>query len=553
MYGFLKAQVECVGYQRVTYRHLIGPWDRPDEIFQVFKIEVVPRIQAKSATACLFGSGKIRGNGRFTTRLIIAGICLGIQFYTVGTRFGRFCNHRRVRIYEYRNTNPGGLEPRRDLFQEVEILHRIPPRIGCYGVMCIGNERHLGRRHLQYQIGKRIYRIALYVEFRDDRFFKFTYVGVTYVAAIRTRMYRYSLCAEALDIQCSLHHIGKIAAARIADYCYLINIHAEFCHGFGRFLLSLQSIRIRRQSYIFYMSYSSLSGMKIFIYARPRDHMPADSIRKLKQIADESGLSFSINEEYADMIRNVAGLDVERYCSLYEKDLEGDSIMMSIGGDGTFLETVQLLKGLPVPIVGMNTGRLGFLTAMSPHNFQEGLERIKKSDYSIEKRIMLSVEGDFGTEVDFPCALNEFTIHRHNASMVEVTVRADGELIGVARGDGVIAATPTGSTAYSLSAGGPVLSPECECFVLTPLAPHNFTIRPLVVPDTSEVSMEISSRGRDVAVSIDNKSYVVPDGSRFVVRKSRFSTFLMHLQNISFYDTLRNKMMWGVDKREPGV
>ncbi len=293
--------------------------------------------------------------------------------------------------------------------------------------------------------------------------------------------------------------------------------------------------------------------MKIFIYARPRDIMPAESVKKLKQIADESGLNFIINKEYADLLHNSTGQDVPYYEELTEKELEGGSLMMSIGGDGTFLEAVRILKGLPMPIVGVNTGRLGFLTAISPQNFQEGLEKIKRNDYSIERRAMIAVEGDFGAEVDFPCALNEFTVHRHNASMVEVKVHADGELIGVARGDGMIAATPTGSTAYSLSAGGPILSPECECFVLTPLAPHNFTIRPLIVPDTTEISMEISSRGNDITVSIDNKACIVPDGSRFVIRKSRFSTFLVHLQNISFYDTLRNKMMWGMDKRDPAV
>ena len=293
--------------------------------------------------------------------------------------------------------------------------------------------------------------------------------------------------------------------------------------------------------------------MKIFIYARPRDYMSSESLKDLKQIADESGLDYSVNEAYAAMLRDSVGVDIASYTEITEKDLDSGSIMMSIGGDGTFLETVQLLKGLPMPIVGVNTGRLGFLTAISPQNLREGLEKIKRSEYSIERRPMICVEGDFGTEVDFPCALNEFTIHRHNASMVEVTVCADGQLISVVRGDGVIAATPTGSTAYSLSAGGPVVSPECECFVLTALAPHNFTMRPLVLPDTSEVSMEISSRGRDVSVSIDNKSYVVADGSRFVVRKSKFSTFLIHPQNISFYDTLRNKMMWGVDKRDPAI
>ncbi len=293
--------------------------------------------------------------------------------------------------------------------------------------------------------------------------------------------------------------------------------------------------------------------MKIFIFARPRDHMSPKDIGFLKKVADDSGVDYMINKEYADLVHYLIGERVPFYTELSEKDLDGDAVMMAVGGDGTFLGAVQRLKGLPMPIVGVNMGRLGFLAGISPHEFTKSLDDIRKSNYGIERRTMIEVEGDFGFVPEFPCALNEFTIHRHNASMVEVTIHADGQLIGISRGDGLILSTPTGSTAYSLSAGGPVVSPECSCFVMTAIAPHNFTMRPLVLPDTAKIEMKISSRGKDVAVSLDNQSFIVSDGARFTVKKSIFSTFLVHLQNISFYDTLRNKMMWGMDKRNPGV
>ncbi|MDR2894769.1 MAG: NAD(+)/NADH kinase [Alistipes sp.] len=290
--------------------------------------------------------------------------------------------------------------------------------------------------------------------------------------------------------------------------------------------------------------------MKIFIYCRPRDYTTRAILDRFLEIFGNCGLEWSINKTYADHIFNMTGLHVPSYETTPAATPDGDAMMISIGGDGTFLEAVRSLRGNPMPIVGLNAGRLGFLASISPKIFTHALEEIRARRYTIESRTMLTVEGDFPVEPDFPCALNEFTIHRHTADMIEVSVSVDGKHLVKVRGDGAIASTPTGSTAYSLSAGGPMVAPASACFVCTAIAPHNFSIRPLVLPDSAKVGFQVHSRGGRVQVSLDNVSYIVDDGASFTISKSKYHTFLAHVQNISFYDTLRDKVMWGLDTRD---
>ncbi len=293
--------------------------------------------------------------------------------------------------------------------------------------------------------------------------------------------------------------------------------------------------------------------MKIFFYSRPGNHISEDLLRWSLNVQREYGYDWGINREYAEMVSESFGIELpleNRYSSIAPADVTVDSIMVAVGGDGTFLEAVYKLRGIPMPIIGVNMGRLGFLAQVMPDDIPRALAEVCAGRYTTERRTMLEVEGDFGTEVEFPCALNEFTIHRHTADMIEVAVYSGGELLTVIHGDGVIASTPTGSTAYSLSAGGPIVIPDCACFVYSAIAPHNFSIRPMVFPDTSVLSFEVRTRGRKALASLDNRSFIVGDGVRFTIKKSEFSVFLMQIQNISFYDTLRDRTMWGIDKRD---
>ncbi len=294
--------------------------------------------------------------------------------------------------------------------------------------------------------------------------------------------------------------------------------------------------------------------MKLFIYSRARTHLTGELLEWCVAAPGRFGYTWALNEEYAAAIEAMYGHPIpaeNRYSTIRPEDVDGESFMVSVGGDGTLLEAVGHLRGLPMPIIGINLGRMGFLANISPAQIDSAFVDIFAGRYDIEQRTMLSVEGDFGVvQPGFPCALNEFTIHRHTADMVEVALYSGGELLTVVRGDGVIASTPTGSTAYSLSAGGPIVAPDCACFVYSAIAPHNFSIRPMVLPDTSVLHFELRTRGREALASLDNTSFLVGDGARFTVKKADFSAFLMQIQNISFYDTLRDRTMWGVDKRD---
>jgi NAD+ kinase len=294
--------------------------------------------------------------------------------------------------------------------------------------------------------------------------------------------------------------------------------------------------------------------MKIFFYGRSSADFPGTRMDWWLQAPSELGYQWLLNDGCADYVQRSFGIDIppaNRYSRITEEDVKGGAVMVVIGGDGTFLDGVRQLGGLAMPIVGINLGRLGFLAQIMPVMVPQALADICAGRYTLERRTMLTVEGDFGdNSPEFPCALNEFTLHRHTADMIEVATYAGEKLLTVIRGDGVIASTPTGSTAYSLSAGGPILAPGCACFVYSGIAPHNFSIRPFVMPDTDPLTFEVRTRGREALASLDNMSYTVKDGARFTIKKSDFSVFLIQTQNISFYDTLRDRTMWGLDKRD---
>jgi NAD+ kinase len=208
------------------------------------------------------------------------------------------------------------------------------------------------------------------------------------------------------------------------------------------------------------------------------------------------------------------------------------------------------LGGLAVPILGVNMGRLGFLAHLFPHELEGAFEELRAGNYTIRERPLLRVSGGGTDGIKFPYAFNELTLHRHEASMIDIEVYADGDLLAVYRGDGVIAATPTGSTAYSLSAGGPIVHPDCSAIVLSALAPHNLSMRPVVMPDSTSLRFRVSTRGQRAVAFIDNMSFAVCDGDVIELEKAKISAFLIGFQNNSFFDTLRSKMMWGVDKRD---
>ena len=292
--------------------------------------------------------------------------------------------------------------------------------------------------------------------------------------------------------------------------------------------------------------------MKAILYGRPGIEHEAAELTALLDAFAANGFECRINAGFAETIFRCTGIRVDPgrvYTGQRDFPEEAD-VMVSYGGDGTFLDAVRMLNTRPVPVLGINSGRLGFLANVSQPGIGEALREIRQANYTTGERAMLAVEGDFPEPVDFPYAFPEFSIQKNGVPMVSVDVCVDGEPITTYLGDGIILSTPAGSTAYSLSVGGPIVVPGSRCFVLAPIASHNLTMRPLVVPDTGEVGFRMEARRGSSYVTLDNRDYTVPNGSVFRVRRAEKSVFLIRFQNISFYRTLREKMMWGRDSRE---
>ena len=293
--------------------------------------------------------------------------------------------------------------------------------------------------------------------------------------------------------------------------------------------------------------------MKLLLFSRRGVVHAADELRRTFAAIARYGFDFVVNKEFAEPIRSlgVAQIPAEKEYGCNACPPVGDgAVMVCYGGDGTLLDGVRLLGGAPVPVVGINAGHMGFLTGGRKEAIEELFAEIARGTLRIEQRTMLRVEGAVEGMPQGALAVNEAAVQRSGAGMISVECRVDDQQVATYYGDGVIVSTPTGSTAYSLSAGGPVVAPGCRCLVISPLAPHNLTMRPVVVPDTSDVALRVRTRRSAVTLSLDNTAYDVADDTEIRVSLSEKRIFLGQAHNISFYDTLRDKMMWGVDIRD---
>lgn len=289
--------------------------------------------------------------------------------------------------------------------------------------------------------------------------------------------------------------------------------------------------------------------MNIILFSRKELKHRPEQLRKMFDAIERHGLEYSVNEDFANAIEAVTDIRIDskhRYTNL--PTATGDDTLITYGGDGTLLDAVELRPTPTTPIVGINCGRLGYLTADSGEGIDSLFERIVEHKLSYEPRQMLSVSGDIDCEGNC-LALNEVTIHRHGATMISIEALINGKTIATYHGDGLIVSTPTGSTAYSLSAGGPVVDPMCRCLILSPLAPHNLTMRPVVVPDSSHITLRLDARGGEAFLSLDNRTYTLRDRATIELHTATEQLILATPHNNTFYDTLRDKMMWGVDNR----
>jgi NAD+ kinase len=233
------------------------------------------------------------------------------------------------------------------------------------------------------------------------------------------------------------------------------------------------------------------------------------------------------------------------------EDLD-DSIdcMISLGGDGTLLDTVTLVQDKGIPVLGINYGRLGFLANIGREDLHTAIKALADRTYVTEKRTMIHLDANIPIFNNVPYALNEFTLQKKDSSsMIKINTYLNGEFLNTYWADGLIVATPTGSTGYSLSCNGPIVFPDSGSFVITPISPHNLNIRPIVVPDNNIISFDIEGRTDSVICTLDSRRVVVPKEIQLAVKKEKFCINLIRMNENNFLQTLRNKLSWGLDKR----
>ena len=295
--------------------------------------------------------------------------------------------------------------------------------------------------------------------------------------------------------------------------------------------------------------------MKLAIFGNTYQDEHAEGLRDLFcALGHAAGGRLAVQERYADYLRSLLGRSMPDVATFNPCDDFSADLAMSIGGDGTFLHTAYHVGDKQIPIMGVNTGHLGYLSAAPLADAARIVEAVTGGDYLVEPRTMLSVRrtGDNpeAEGAEWPCALNVVAILRHaSASMIAVDTSVDSQPLARYLCDGLIVATPTGSTAYNLSAGGPILAPSAPSWVITPVAPHSLNMRPIVVADSATIEVVPHSRAGCYTLSIDGMVWTLPAGTGLRISRSRFHTNVVRLRGKSFTDTLREKLLWGVAAR----
>ena len=238
------------------------------------------------------------------------------------------------------------------------------------------------------------------------------------------------------------------------------------------------------------------------------------------------------------------------YFSSHEELASDTDMLFSVGGDGTLLDTIPFVRGSGIPILGINLGRMGFLSSVSKDEISDAVENVFKSNYVLEKRALLTLTQPAGIFGDLNFALNDLTIYRNNTtSLIVVHVFVDDLFLNSYWGDGLIVSTPTGSTAYSLAAGGPIISPGSQNFVIAPIASHNLTVRPIVIQDSSEIKIRIEGREEKYLMTMDSRHSAISKQDELIIKRCGFDVNLVQMNNKDFYSTVRDKLLWGRDYR----
>lgn len=291
--------------------------------------------------------------------------------------------------------------------------------------------------------------------------------------------------------------------------------------------------------------------MQIAIYSRTSADIEVSGLQQLLDALRSCQIVPLVFEPFYALARPALQLPAELRTFRTAKDLGAEvDFMVSMGGDGTLLDTVCFVRDKGIPVIGINFGRLGFLAGIGKEDVEGLVEALINRTFHIDRRSLLHLDTNTPLFGEVPYALNEFTIHKKDTSaMIKIHTYLNGEFLNTYWADGLIVSTPTGSTGYSLSCGGPVVFPDAASFVITPVAPHNLNVRPLVVPDHHIISFEIEGRGDQFLVTLDSRMETVDRNIQLAVRREEFSLGLLRPHESNFLTTLRNKLLWGIDKR----
>jgi NAD+ kinase len=291
--------------------------------------------------------------------------------------------------------------------------------------------------------------------------------------------------------------------------------------------------------------------MKVAIYSRGGESVRPGDVHKLLEALRNVRITPVIHEDIfhqvSHHIEGSADIPVFRHSADLDEHFD---CMVSLGGDGTLLDTVTLVRNKNIPVLGINFGRLGFLASLGKENLDAAVRALADRNYVIDKRTLIHLDADVPLFGETPYALNEFVIHKRDVSpMIRIHTYLNGEPLNNYWADGLIVATPTGSTGYSLSCNGPLLFPDAGGFIINPVAPHNLNVRPIVVPDDSVISFEVEGRTDQLICTMDSRKEIVDRKVQLAVKKESFKIHLIRLQENTFLQTLRDKLAWGLDAR----
>lgn len=291
--------------------------------------------------------------------------------------------------------------------------------------------------------------------------------------------------------------------------------------------------------------------MKAAIYSRVFDDEQKKDVQLFFDELSNQKINPVIFSDFYQQVKDKIHLPADTATFSSPEELTDDiEFIISLGGDGTLLDTVTMVKDKQVAIMGINFGRLGFLASIGRDEVKVAVKAIANRTYVVDNRTLIHVDASIPMFGNVPFALNEFSIHKRDvASMIKIHTYLNGEFLNTYWADGLLVSTPTGSTGYSLSCNGPVVFPDSGSFLITPVAPHNLNVRPIVVPDTNVISFEIESRSDQIICALDARREIVSKNVQLAVRKESFNVHLVRLSENNFLQTLRNKLTWGLDKR----